>query len=276
MIEKFKEYLEEQLRSENTIKTYLIATRQYIKWYEDTFSSSFDKLLQANLAEYVSYLVNILKLDATTINLKLTALRQFNKYLVKGNYQDDMAVSEALFRKTQAKYLNPCKINQKDVDAFRQKILVDHKIRDYAIATLMSYAGLRISETISLQMDAVSLPAREIRVIGKGEKQRTVDIGEKVVQALQEYMKIRPEGCNYLFVSQKKGPLHRSTVNRIFQQYSDIITPHELRHFFCTHALEMGYDLTEVAYQAGHSDIRITQRYLHPDKMKMREKANRL
>lgn len=276
MISKFIIYMHEQQRSQNTIETYAKAADQYIKWYEETFSSPFLQLLKNNIAEYVSYLTNIMKLDASSINLKLSGLRQLNKYLIAEGIQHETVVTDAFNKKIQSRGISPCKVTQKEVDAFRQQLLLHNGQRDFTIATVMAYAGLRISEVVNLMLKDVSLSAQEIVVIGKGNKKRIVDIGDKVISAIKEYLQERPEECAFLFISKKKGPLHRSAVNKIFNKYSEVITPHQLRHFFCTNAFEKGYSIMEVAYQAGHSDLKTTQQYLHPDKRSIQEKANRL
>jgi len=79
-----------------------------------------------------------------------------------------------------------------------------------------------------------------------------------------------------VFVSQKNRNLNRTVVNRIFQQYSDKITPHQLRHFFCTNAIEKGLGIHEVANQAGHSNINTTLLYTNPDKDKLKRKMELL
>ena len=164
------------------------------------------------------------------------------------------------------------------MEAFRQRILVGNGSRDYAIVTILAYAGLRISECLALTPEDVSLTAKEITVrCGKGDKTRVVFIGDKVVNAVREYLKNRPDtNSPYLFLSRRGGALTRGQVNRIFNSYSDTITPHTLRHFFCSAAIEAGYSINEVANQAGHSNVHTTLLYTNPTREKMKEKANLL
>ena len=276
MLKEFRENLISQQRSKNTIQAYLKAAEQYLRWYKESFLSEFVLFLPNNIAEFVSYLSNIRKLDAGSINLKLCGLRQFEKFLIQKGIQSELVISDSYNKKIQTPYINPCKTTQKEVDAFRQQILLHNGNRDFAIATIMAYAGLRVSEVTHLLLTDINLTTREILVIGKGDKKRVVDIGDKVVHAVRQYLKERQDICDYLFISRRKGKLDRSSINRIFSKYSEKITPHELRHFFCSNALEKGYSLIEVAYQAGHSSIQTTQRYTNPDKRKMQEKANLL
>ena len=151
-------------------------------------------------------------------------------------------------------------------------------VRDYAIVTILAYAGLRISECLALRVEDISLPAREIKVRhGKGDKMRVVYFGDKVVNAVREYLRNRPKTENpYLFPGRGDSHLTRSQVNRIFNEYSESITPHTLRHFFCSNALENGYTIADLANQAGHSNVHTTLLYTNPTREKMKEKANRL
>jgi site-specific recombinase XerD len=106
-----------------------------------------------------------------------------------------------------------------------------------------------------------------------------VFIGEKVVHAVGEYLKARNSGDSdslWLFPGRSGKPLHRSVINKVFAVYSDIITPHSLRHFFCSNALEKGYSIHEVASQAGHSNIHTTMRYTNPARAAMKAKADKL
>ena len=96
-------------------------------------------------------------------------------------------------------------------------------VRDYAIVTILAYAGLRISECLALRVEDISLPAREIKVRhGKGDKMRVVYFGDKVVNAVREYLRNRPKTGNpYLFPGRGDSHLTRSQVNRIFNEYSE-------------------------------------------------------
>jgi len=155
--------------------------------------------------------------------------------------------------------------------------LIESGARDHAIVTILAYAGLRISETLNLGLEDVDLIGRQITVNrGKGNKERVVFIGDKIVHAVKEYLKeLDPVGV-WMFPGRGGDPLHRSAMNKLCNRFSDNITPHMLRHFFCSNALEKGYSYHEVANQAGHSNIHTTLRYTNPSSEAMKEKANKL
>lgn len=282
LINEFKIYMANEGKSENTIKSYNLHIKEYIKWFQDTYGSNFKKLYRENVLEYKSYLMNIKKyqgknLNGKTINAKLSSLGLLNKFLVDKSIQDNIVINDSDMIKIQTVYANPTDISKTEVESFRQKILEAGDKRLYAIVTLLSYTGLRISEALNVKMEDVSLEAKELIVRnGKGDKQRTVYLNTKVVNALKEYIKIRNSESNYIFVSRQSDRVDRSVINKEFRRYSNKITPHKLRHFFCTNALENGFAVHEVANLAGHSSIQTTLLYTNPSREVMKNKTELL
>lgn len=272
MLDKFKEYLELEGKSENTIKGYTLNLNQYLRWYKETYSNIFNKLYKSNVNDYISYLKSK-ELNYKTINNKLSSLITFNLFLIDAGLQDDIVVTKKDLLKIQSTIASPTTINQKQVEAFRQQVLEDRGLRDYTIVTILSYAGLRISECLDLTIKDIDLDKRVIYVVeGKGNKYREVLMSNKVYNALQEYLKELKEDQIYLFISNRGNKLDRTVVNRMFNKYSDEITPHSLRHYYCTIALEKGLKLHEVANQAGHSNINTTMQYTNPTMEEMKNK----
>ena len=248
----------------------------YFSWCRDSFGSEPKELYRSNILEYISYMRNIRGYSPKSVNNHLSALRCLNKYLVQIGRQSDMAVLDSDFMKVQIQYASPCSVDKKEVEAFRQRMLESGSKRDFAIVTLLVYAGLRRSECVNLKLDQVDLIAKEIRVIGKGDKQRLVYINDRIAAAIREYLKERNADSPYLFASRQCAKLSASRINQIFNQYSDTITPKTLLHFFCSNALENGYSIHEVANQAGHSNVQTTLIYSNPSAKQMKEKANKL
>lgn len=278
MLDAYCDYLTEQGKAENTVKAYRQAVGEYMKWCEMTFGEQVQQLYRTNVLDYISYLRTVRKLANRSVNAKLAVLQSLNDYLVETGTQTDTVLTKRDYLRVQTAYANPSIVSREQVEAFRQRVLVGNGKRDHAIVTILAYAGLRISECLALCPEDVSLTAKEITVRhGKGDKMRVVFIGDKVVNAVREYLKERLDtGSPYLFVSRRGGPLSRGQVNRIFNTYSDVITPHTLRHFYCSAAIEAGYSINEVANQAGHSNVHTTLLYTNPTREKMKEKANLL
>lgn len=280
MIESFKKYLIEDGKSENTIKNYIRNVKLFFKWLDETTGTDFNKLLRQNILDYRSYLITIKKDKARTINTKIAALIKFNEFLVDEKIQENIVVSKKDNIKIQEEVASPTDITRKEVEGFRQKVLEEKGNRDYAIVTLMAYAGLRISEVLNLKLDDIDLIAKEIIVKGKRDKYRLVYANQKIINSTKEYLKDRGKSkykdSEYLFISNRGNRIARSGINMMFNEFSKKITPHTLRHFYCTNALESGFSIHEVANQAGHSNIHTTLRYTNPSREKMKEKADLL
>ena len=282
ILDDFKNYMIKNQKSENTIKSYLLHIKEYMIWFQDTYGKGFKKLYRENILDYKSYLINVKKyrgknLNAKTINAKLSSLGSFNNFLVEEEIQTEIVIKDVDMIKIQTSYANPAEISKLDVENFRQRILEAGDKRLYAIVTLLSYAGLRISEALNVKLEDLSLDAKELIIRkGKGKKQRVVYLNSKIVYAIKEYLKVRHSESEYLFSSRESDRVDRSVINKQFKKYSNKITPHQLRHFFCTNALENGFAVHEVANLAGHSSIQTTLIYTNPSREKMKGKLELL
>jgi len=281
VIEEFKNYLFGQDKSINTIESYTRHVVEFTRWFLDSFGLKFTKLYRENILDFKSYLLNIKKLNAKSINTKLAALMKFNEFLLSKNIQDDIVIFKTDYIKVQTEYASPAIITKQDVESFRQTMLENESKRNYALVTLLAYSGMRISEAVNLKLSDVNLVAREILVrYGKGKKQRLVIINDKIVNAIKTYLsergKLKNKDSDYLFISRESSRISRTRINHIFNEYSDIITPHMLRHFFCSYALEKGWSVHEVAGQAGHANIHTTLIYTNPSREEMKRKSNLL
>jgi integrase/recombinase XerD len=156
-------------------------------------------------------------------------------------------------------------------------------IRDRAILELLYACGLRVSELTGLDLDRVDLPNLQVRVIGKGNKERRVPMGEPARERLHRYLSgpraewtaRRPTPA--CFVSQRGHRLSREAVWRMVRRWTEAagvaghVTPHTFRHSFATHLLEGGADLRVVQALLGHASISTTQLYTHLTGDRLRE-----
>ncbi|WP_031517532.1 tyrosine-type recombinase/integrase [Desulfofalx alkaliphila] len=283
MITDFKNYLLVEDKSNNTILSYLTHVQEYLAWFKQSYGIEFTKLYRENVLEFKSYLLNIKKfkgkgLSATTINAKLNAMIKFNKFLVTSNYQSNICISKEDLIKVQKEIANPADITKLEVEGFRQAILEAGDRRLFAIVTLLAYSGLRISEALNIGLEDFNLHTKELIIRkGKGQKQRIVYLNSKIVTAIKEYLKVRHSDSQYLFVSRQSGRVDRTVINKAFKKFNDKITPHKLRHFYCSNAIASGlFGIHEVANQAGHTNIQTTMIYTNPNKEEMKRKADLL
>ncbi|MBQ4523763.1 MAG: tyrosine-type recombinase/integrase [Lachnospiraceae bacterium] len=288
-LEKFEKELIEEGIAAGTINTYLCHIKEYFDWLLGSGEVEFKHLYRQNILEYISYLKNVRKTDyktgenhslsGKTINLKLVAIAKYNRVM----QPEDIVIKKTDYIKIHENLVNPTDITKEEIDIFRQKLLQSEgcsNIRNYTIATLMAYSGLRISEVLDLKVQDISYQTYVIMVRnGKGGKQRSVIVNSKVINAIREYMKIRKTEVEseYLFCNKRGNKLNRSTINSAFASVSDRITPHKLRHFYCSNAMESGmFTIQEIAAQAGHSSLNTTMKYVHPNLKNMIEKAELL
>ena len=146
--------------------------------------------------------------------------------------------------------------------------------RDRLLLLLLLSTGLRRSEAAAITLNQLDLEHRQLRVRGKGNKERMVPLTPEVVEAIKEYLAWRgPTQSDHLFISQMWGqPISGARVHRIVRQLleraglaDEGITPHKLRHTFATHLIRNGVDVRTVQELLGHSDLGTTAKYLHSD-----------
>lgn len=159
MDKDFKSYLETEGKAENTVLAYTRAVATYGVWYKDSCGLELQQLYRANILDYISFLRTVKGVSNRTVNAKLSALISYNAFLIKAGAQKEQILSKRDFLKVQQSYANPSTLSKQQVEEFRQRILVERGKRDYAIVTILAYAGLRISEALDLKIDHVNLTA---------------------------------------------------------------------------------------------------------------------
>ena len=156
-------------------------------------------------------------------------------------------------------------------------------LRDDAMLEVLYATGLRVSELVKLDLDAVNLPVGFLRATGKGSKQRVVPLGAVAVRKLRRYLEggrpqlLKTRTSNRLFVTRSGGGMTRQGFWKILRRYARVagiqrpISPHMLRHSFATHLLERGADLRAVQMLLGHANISTTQIYTHVERERLKQ-----
>jgi integrase/recombinase XerC len=249
-----------------------------IENYQRQLTAAFSKLdIECWSTFNISDIRNILNdarkssLSSRSIALRLSSIRGFCAYLVQQGQLTQNPASSIQAPK-QAKPL-PKQLN---VDEMHQ--LLDIKeddllaLRDKAMMELMYSCGLRLSELANLNIKSIQ-PDRQLRVIGKGNKERLLPIGRVALEALSVWLKIRPELASSeepaLFVSMLKNRIGTRQIAKRMklwatrQNLEQSVNPHKLRHSFATHVLESSSDLRGVQELLGHANLSTTQVYTH-------------
>lgn len=288
MVEEFKRKMYLDGKSERTMEVYSNSVKEFFRWFYESYGNvEFKKLYRENILEYKSYLKNVRKsahsgnsLSPKTVNYKLSALICFNELMEP----DNIVVSKRDLIKIQTEMVSPTSITKKEVEAFRQIVLSSEGCtsrRNFAIVTILAYAGLRISECLDLRKTDICMESNQLKVSnGKGEKARIVIINSKIVSAVREYLKTDHVESEWLFHNSRGERLNQTTINRIFKLccpdgYN--ITPHTLRHFYAINAVSSGiFTIPEIANQMGHSSIKTTMRYMNPNLEEIKKKVEQL
>jgi integrase/recombinase XerC len=244
------------------------------------------------IRSYVAWLSNN-HIANSSINRRLSALRSFYKFLLSEGKVETSPIPVATHQRNSPRSSLSVKMDKRIPEFLTQdevKALLaapdltkPEGKRDRAILELFYAAGLRVSELTALDFKALDLESRELRVTGKGSKERIVLMGIPAASALSEYVKSsRPlllgkAKTEALFVSRYGKRLLDRRIQKLLEGHSASmgiqkkLHPHMLRHTFATHMLDGGADLRVVQHLLGHADLSTTQIYTHISKQQARK-----
>jgi integrase/recombinase XerD len=270
---KYEDYLRAELRlSRHSIETYLIECRMFM----EHLAGAAQALLDVTPERVVAYLVarQAEGIDQCTISKILSSLRSFYRY----------CVLEGLMTANPAETVEMPRIKRKIPKVFSAEEIENllascapdtaSGLRDRALFEVIYSCGLRVSEASDLSLDQLYVKEGFLKIIGKGDKERVVPIGEHAVHWLARYLEeARPkllEGKrknSFIFLNRFGGRLSRKGMWKRFKEIAGAAgvegKVHTLRHSFATHLLKGGADLRAVQELLGHSDIGTTQIYTH-------------
>jgi len=279
ILDMFIDYLEaEKHVSPYTVRNYRRDLLNFSAFIRRSGHTSYRDVNKNTIREYLAFLQHQ-SLAVSSINRILSAIRSFYSYMMREEYitsnpaklisspKQDKLLPEFLTIEDINRLLEPPAIES---DKSLHTLLL---FRNYTILELLYATGLRVSEICSLNIEDIDLENREIRVTGKGNKERIVLFGEYARKALLKYIDdVRPVLMNgktdkALFVSKYGLRLSPRRIEKIVRSYSKSvgkrIHPHKLRHTFATHLLDGGADLKVVQELLGHADLSTTQIYTH-------------
>ena len=258
--------------SQNTLDSYRSDLEQFSSWLEKN-NLNYIKTSKKEILSYLSFLFQK-GLGSKTVARKLSSLKSFFRYLVfKSIIQNDPS-SEVETPKLLKSI--PKSISEKEVEALlaAPDEKTDIGLRDKTMIETLYSCGLRISELTNLELLNLNLRQGVIRVIGKGQKERLVPMGDQLIGLLELYISssrknlLNKRHSDFLFLSTRGQRMTRQSFWHRIKHYClasgfepDKISPHVLRHAFATHLLNNGADLRVVQLLLGHSDLNTTQIY---------------
>lgn len=211
----------------------------------------------------------------------LSAIKRLFNYLIILKVREDNPT--ALTKAPKLGKSIPKVLSERDVTSLItcQNLEIPIEFRDKAMLELLYATGLRVTELVSLRLDNISLTQNIVRVVGKGQKERLVPMGEVAAEWLQKYISFeRPQllthDSDVLFPSRRGNMMTRQAFWHRIKYYAVIagikvhLSPHTLRHAFATHLLNHGADLRVVQMLLGHSDLSTTQIYTHVAKERLK------
>ena len=212
----------------------------------------------------------------------LSALRSFFKFLREQKLRSDNPVSAHKTPKLGRAL--PKDLSEADVEALihAPDISTALGLRDRAMLEVLYACGLRVTELLSLRLELINLKQGYLRIVGKGNKERLVPLGQIACEWVEKYLsEARPAlyktSTDYLFLTQHGGIMSRQNFWYAIKRYAlqaniqSELSPHTLRHAFATHLLNHGADLRVVQMLLGHSDLSTTQIYTHVAQVRMQQ-----
>ena len=275
LLKEYEYYLRITKRSaKNTILSYNTDLTEYIEFIEKNYG--FRDPNQIEKQHIRNFMARLKRKNntASSVSRKLSAIRSFHKFLLIEKLVDEN-VSLGISLPKQAKKL-PVVLSIEEVeqliDATNGTKLLD--LRNRAMLELLYGSGLRITELLDLRLRDLHVNMGFIDVIGKGNKERIVPIGEEAALAITEYITkarthLKKIPGDILFVNSRGSEISRVGFYKTLKKLATHagiekeISPHTLRHSFASHLLENGVDLRMVQELLGHEDISTTQIYTH-------------
>lgn len=269
-IDKFYLYLKTNKKySNNTINAYLSDIEEFTDFTNKGINITFE-----DISSYLSYLYNDLKLSKSSIGRKLSSLRSFYNYLVKESFINYNYFSDVSNPKKGL--VLPKFINEKDMSNIMDVCMGDNPIleRDRLIVELLYSTGIRVSELINIKLNDINFYNNEIKILGKGSKERIVIFNNTCREALYNFINngrkaLYKNDTGYLFIGRNNGHISSKYVRDIINKIKvkagveGKISPHVFRHTFATDMLNNGADLVSVKDLLGHESLNTTSIYTH-------------
>jgi site-specific recombinase XerD len=281
-LDRYLKSLERENASPYTVKNYGTDISQFLDYCVERGVTTLAGLDRDLVRDYLEYLDNEDYVRAS-IARRVFELRAFGDYLVRHH-----AWEQNLFRRIYAPRVPRRLPRYLSQDEVRRLIAApdtsDVKgLRDRAIIEVLYASGVRVSELAGLDLSDVDLNAGELRVVGKGDKERIVLLGRPAIQALKRYIdtgrpeQIKDRAPRAVFLNRLGGRLSTRSMDTIVRKagvaagIEQTVTPHLLRHTFATHMLDGGADLRVVQELLGHENIATTQIYANVTQGRARE-----
>jgi site-specific recombinase XerD len=294
----FETWLLNEDKGDKTVRTYISAMKEFLKWYGDTEGNPFEpqNVKPVLLQDYRSYMQTVKNRKPATINKALATLKTFFSWATDAGHVDANPALKVKMKRVQQthapKWLNDAEMNRLLYAVEGQKN--DFKrARDVAIVRSMLDAGLRVEEVSKLRIQDADFKGETVNVVnGKGGKYHSVPMTKELRKVLKTWMACRVDSnkpahqaSDYVFVSERSGQMTTRGISYVVDGHlencglldrtqdgnkTEGFSCHSLRHTFCKRLVNAGWSIQNVAKVAGHDSIQTTQRYVEPSQDELR------
>jgi integrase/recombinase XerD len=267
--------------SSNTLAAYRADLAALSRWLAQR-GTTLARTTRADLIDFIAARVNGGARPRSTAR-QLSSFRRFFRYLVReGMVREDPTAQIAMPKIGRSL---PRSLSEGEVESLLAAPAVADPLgfRDRTMLELLYATGLRVSELVNLKLAQVNLSQGVIRVLGKGNRERLIPLGEEAVRWLKAFVAgargeiLLDRTTDYLFPTRRGDRMTRQAFWHIIKRYARKagvdrdLSPHTLRHAFATHLLNHGADLRVVQMLLGHSDLSTTQIYTHVARERLKE-----
>ena len=241
-----------------------------------------DKAEKSDLLEFIAQRVEMGAKPRSTAR-QLSSFRRFFRYILREGLRDTDPTAEIEMPRIGRSL--PMSLSEDEVDSLLNAPNTDEPLghRDRAMLELLYATGLRVSELINLKQSQINFNQGVLRIIGKGDRERLIPLGEEAQHWIKEFVNgprmeiLLERQTDYLFPTRRGDRMTRQAFWHIIKRYAEkagvrrTLSPHSLRHAFATHLLNRGADLRVVQMLLGHSDLSTTQIYTHVARERLKE-----
>lgn len=267
--------------SSNTLAAYRADLTALARWLAER-GRDITGTTRADLMDFIAFRVQAGARPRSTAR-QLSSFRRFFRHLVReGGLREDPTAQIAMPKIGRSL---PRSLSEEEVESLLNAPVIGDPLgnRDRAMLEVLYATGLRVSELVSLKHGQVNLNQGVLRVVGKGNRERLIPLGEEAVRWLTEFTRgprneiLLDRTTDYLFPTRRGDRMTRQAFWHIIKRYARKagverdLSPHTLRHAFATHLLNHGADLRVVQMLLGHSDLSTTQIYTHVARERMKE-----
>jgi len=273
-IRSFLDYLRFEKRySQHTLTSYQTDLEQFFIFLRDQFGEVHLNEISASFIRTWLASLKAAEVTAKSINRKISSLKSFFRFLMKQEIIVQTPMTTIISPKVSKRL--PVFVEKKNTDTLFNHVEFtdDWKGKtENLILSLFYHTGMRLSELITLKEKHIDAHYQQLKVLGKGNKERIIPISKELLHLIKNYIDNKPvrhDKVEALLVNEKGKPLYAKYVYNTVKKYLTYVTtiekksPHVLRHTFATHLMNNGAELNAVKELLGHSSLAATQIYTH-------------